>query len=68
MLPSNLRPREIQILELVSKGHSYKQVAYILDLSIPTIKVYIGRAKEKIGAKSICHAIALLVESNKEQL
>ena len=63
-MPSqDLRPREIEILTLVSKGHSYKQIAYILNLSIPTIKVYVGRAKEKIGAKSICHAVSIFVEN-----
>lgn len=68
-MPQNefeLRPREIEILNLVSEGNSYKHVARILDLSLPTIKVYIGRAKEKMGAKSICHAIALWVSETDE--
>ena len=61
MLPRELKPREAEILKLVSEGNSYKQVARVLNLSLPTIKVYIGRAKERIGAKSICHAIAIFI-------
>ena len=61
MLPSELKPREAEILKLVSEGNSYKQVARVLNLSLPTIKIYIGRAKERIGAKSICHAIAIFI-------
>ena len=61
MLLVKLKPREAEILTLVSEGNSYKQVARVLNLSLPTIKVYIGRAKEKLSAKSICHAVALWV-------
>ena len=63
MLPPNeLRPREVEILKLVSKGNSYKQIARDLDLSVPTIKVYMGRAKERLAAKSVGHAVALFIE------
>lgn len=61
MPTTDLRPRETEILKLVSEGNSYKQVARVLNLSLPTIKVYIGRAKEKLSAKSICHAVAIWV-------
>ena len=62
MFPTDLKPRENEILKLVSEGNSYKQCARVLNLSLPTIKVYIGRAKEKLSAKSICHAIAIYVQ------
>ena len=61
MLPTGLKPRENEILKLVSEGNSYKQCARVLNLSIQSIKVYIGTAKDKLGAKSICHAIAIWI-------
>lgn len=60
-MQKELRPREIEIIKLVSEGNSYKHVSRILNLSLPTIKVYISRVKEKTGARSICHAVALWV-------
>ena len=58
---TDLKSREKEILKLVSEGNSYKHCARTLNLSLPTIKVYIGRAKEKLNAKSICHAIAIFI-------
>ena len=60
--PSQLRPREVEILRLVSEGNSYKQIARVLNLSVPTIKVYMGRAKERLAAKSVGHAVALFIQ------
>lgn len=65
MFPTDLKPRENEILKLVSEGNSYKQCARTLNLSLPTIKVYIGRAKEKLSAKSICHAIAMFIKNEE---
>ena len=65
MLPIELRPRENEILKLVSEGNSYKQCARVLNLSLPTIKVYVGRAKEKLSARSICHAIAIFIKTEE---
>jgi DNA-binding CsgD family transcriptional regulator len=56
-----LNKREAEILRLVSEGNSYKQVARVVDLSLPTIKFYIRSAKDKLAAKNVCQAVALFV-------
>jgi DNA-binding CsgD family transcriptional regulator len=60
MMPLNSREKEI--LKLVCDGNSYKEIAKMLDLSLPTIKVYIRSAKDKLGAVNGGHAIALFVQ------
>ena len=58
-----LNERETEILDLVAVGKSYKKVAQILALSLPTIKFYMRTAREKLGAQNSNHAIAIFVEN-----
>lgn len=59
MMTLNLR--ETEILKLVSEGNSYKKISDKIGLSLPTIKVYVRSAKDKLGAINSSHAIALFV-------
>jgi len=47
-LIENLTPREQQILELLSRGFAYKQMASELDLSMGTIQTHISRIYRKL--------------------
>lgn len=58
----SLTPRETEVLRLVSQGNSYKKIASILRLSVPTIKVYTQRAKSKLGANNCSHAVAIFIQ------
>lgn len=58
---NQLNQRETEILTLVSEGKSYKQIVRVMDLQLPTIKFYIRTAKDKLGASSICQAVALFI-------
>ncbi|MEO7299681.1 MAG: response regulator transcription factor [Verrucomicrobiota bacterium] len=44
----HLSPREQQVLELLSKGCAYKQIAGEMELSMGTIRTYIRRIYEKL--------------------
>ncbi|HWF18674.1 MAG TPA: response regulator transcription factor [Verrucomicrobiae bacterium] len=47
-LIEQLAPREQQVLELLSKGRAYKQIAGEMNLSMGTIRTYIRRIYEKL--------------------
>lgn len=46
-----LADRELQVFELIGKGHSTRQIADLLILDIKTIETYRARIKEKLGFK-----------------
>jgi DNA-binding NarL/FixJ family response regulator len=47
-LTAHLAPREQEVLELLSKGYAYKQIAGHMDLNIGTVRTYIRRIYEKL--------------------
>ena len=48
---SRLADRELQVFELVGKGHSTRQIGDLLGLDIKTIETYRARIKDKLGLK-----------------
>ena len=47
-----LSEREVEIAQLTAAGHSHKEIASRLELSIKTVQTYRARAMEKLGLKS----------------
>lgn len=47
-----LTPTEIQVLDLIEKGHTQTQIAEKFVVSIRTIKVHVGNILRKLGGKS----------------
>ncbi|MBK9108475.1 MAG: response regulator transcription factor [Saprospiraceae bacterium] len=52
-----LSDRELEVLNLLSKGLSYKMVAEEINLSIDTVRSYVKRIYEKLHVHSITEAI-----------
>jgi DNA-binding NarL/FixJ family response regulator len=52
-----LCPREKQILELLAKGHLYKEIADELGISIHTVRTFIRRMYEKLHVHSRTEAL-----------
>lgn len=48
-LPPNLSPREAEILRLVGRGLSNKQIAAELGVSSATVKSHIANARLRLG-------------------
>jgi DNA-binding NarL/FixJ family response regulator len=46
-----LSPRERQILDLITKGRTQKEVAFDLGLSDATVRVLYSRAMKKLGRR-----------------
>jgi DNA-binding NarL/FixJ family response regulator len=49
---SALSEREVEVVRLVAAGHSNKEIAGRLDLSIKTVETYKARSLEKLGLRS----------------
>lgn len=54
-----LSPRELQILESLSEGHSNKTIAHRLSLSEETVKSHLRSLYEKLGAADRAHAVSI---------
>jgi DNA-binding NarL/FixJ family response regulator len=53
-----LSPREREVLELVTQGCPYKEIADTLKISVPTVSTYIRRTYEKLHVCSRAQAVA----------
>ncbi len=56
-----MSPRQIEILSLISKGFSNKEIAGILNVSLETVKDHIKKILGKVGASSRTEAAAIAV-------
>ena len=56
---ASLTPREREVMDLVTRGHSNKSVALNLGISPRTVEIHRGRAMEKMGALSIADLVRI---------
>ncbi|MFT3784057.1 MAG: response regulator transcription factor [Nibricoccus sp.] len=59
-----LSPREQSVLDLLSKGFLYKEIAESLGVSVPTVNTYIRRIYEKLQVHSRTQAINKYLKSS----
>lgn len=52
-----LSPRELQVLQLLADGHSYKTAARTLDLSVDTLRFHVRNIYEKLHVHSKSEAV-----------
>ncbi len=53
----SLSARELEVLQSLSKGHTYKQIAGDLGISLATVRTYIQRIYEKLHVHSHAEAV-----------
>lgn len=58
-LKTGLTPREMECLALASEGNSAKEIARIIDRSIPTVILHLNAAMRKLGARNRTHAVTI---------
>jgi len=56
---SELSPRELEVLQLVARGFTHKEIAEQLELSPKTVEGYRARISEKLGLKSRAELVEL---------
>lgn len=54
-----LTPRETECLSLAAEGNSAKEIARIIDRSIPTVIMHLNAAMRKLGARNRTHAVTI---------
>lgn len=57
-----LTEKQIETLELIAHGHSYKEVAAIRWVSPETVKTQMYLIRLRLGAKNTAHAVYLALE------
>jgi DNA-binding CsgD family transcriptional regulator len=63
---ATLTPRERQVLELLVRGHSSREMGKILNLASKTIEGYRARVKDKMQVKSLAELVRLSVMARDE--
>jgi DNA-binding NarL/FixJ family response regulator len=61
--PSSLTTREREVLVLLSNGHSNREIASSLFVSLPTVKTHLAHIYAKLGAKNRNEALGRAVAS-----
>jgi DNA-binding CsgD family transcriptional regulator len=60
-----LTAREREVLSLLAEGLTAKQVADRLVLSLLTVRTHVRNAKERLGARTTPHAIAIALQESE---
>jgi DNA-binding NarL/FixJ family response regulator len=66
-LIEHLAPREQEVLDLLSKGCAYKQIASQMDLSMGTIRTYIRRIYEKLHVNCRTDAVVKYLDATSSK-
>lgn len=53
--------RQIEFLQQIARGDTMKRIAFERDISLQAVKNTVARAKVRLGASSMPHAIALAI-------
>lgn len=54
----DLSPRELEVLDLLARGHQYKEIALKLDISYTTIRTHVQHINRKLHVRCRAEAIA----------
>ncbi|MCB1128398.1 MAG: response regulator transcription factor, partial [Verrucomicrobiae bacterium] len=60
-----LTPRELEVLELLSQGFRYKEIAAKLGVSVPTVTTHLHRTYEKLHVSGATAAVGKFLGGNK---
>lgn len=55
--PTELTARELEVLNLLAFGHSRKQIARCLTVTLATINSHLITIFQKLNASNACHAV-----------
>ena len=60
-LPS-VSPREVDVLRLIARGHTYAQIASRLGVSVHTVGTHVKKVYRKLGVHSAGAAVMRAIE------
>jgi DNA-binding NarL/FixJ family response regulator len=61
--PSNLTPRELEVLQMLTKGAANKEIARAIGVAEVTVKLHTRRILEKLGVRNRAAAAAIAVRT-----
>jgi DNA-binding NarL/FixJ family response regulator len=61
--PSNLTPRELEVLRMLTKGAANKEIARAIGVAEVTVKLHTRRILEKLGVRNRAAAAAIAVKT-----
>lgn len=59
----NLTPRQRQVLQLIAEGHSTKEIAYRLELSVKTVETHRAQLMERLQIRDIAGLVKYAIRS-----
>jgi len=62
IFPADLSAREIEVLELIVKGHGNKQIAFELGIAEHTVKNHVKNILSKLGADDRTQAATAAIQ------
>jgi DNA-binding NarL/FixJ family response regulator len=61
--PDNLTPRQRQVLQLIAEGHSTKEIAYRLELSVKTVETHRAQLMERLQIREIAGLVKYAIRN-----
>jgi DNA-binding NarL/FixJ family response regulator len=61
---ASLTPRELEVLEFLSRGQSHAEIAHALQLGVETIRTHSAHIRSKLGVRSKRELIGLSIRSS----
>lgn len=58
----SLTAREVEVLQMVAKGHGNKEIAAALDIAEITVKLHVSHVLEKLNARDRTEAVTLALQ------
>jgi len=58
---ASLTPREVEVLEYLSRGQSHAEIAHALQLGVETIRTHSAHIRGKLGVRSKRELIGLTI-------
>jgi two-component system NarL family response regulator len=59
---SHLTPRELEVLDLIAKGKSNREVGDVLSITEPTVKGHVSNILGKLGVNDRAQAVAVAIQ------
>jgi len=56
-LPENLTQREVELLQALTRGYLYKEIADQMNISVETVRTYVRRIYEKLHVHTRTDAV-----------
>jgi DNA-binding NarL/FixJ family response regulator len=61
--PDNLTPRQRQVLQLIAEGHSTKEIAHRLELSVKTVETHRAQLMERLQIRDIAGLVKYAIRN-----